>query len=455
VKSTQERIKKMIAATHIPSKELGIWIGYEKGVHKDALFVHNADKKFIPASLSKVVTAVVTLKKLPLNHKFKTQIYTSAKIQKGVLKGDLYLKGGGDPIFTSESMWELVNNFTRSGISKIDGNIIVDDKFFDSERFALDREDTRVDRAYNAPVGAMSFNWNSVNVYVRPGKNIGDPVKLVADPQSEYIKVINKAVTLKGSAKTIRVSRVIDPSRSGDTILVAGGLGILHDEVVVYKNITQPDYWSGYQLKEFLRQRRITVTGEIKTGKVPSQADLAAENESLPLAVSIAAMLKFSNNFVAEMLTKNMSADINQIPGSIINGLTIIRQYLEHNIGLAANNYSFVNPSGLTRENVFRPVDLGKVLNFAKDDFTIYPEFLGSLPVAGTDGTLKDRMNGTDAEGWVRAKTGMLTGVLGLAGYAGRQNGNELTFVFMFNGEPKRMTLAARLFDHLAELLVK
>ncbi|MCB0362864.1 MAG: D-alanyl-D-alanine carboxypeptidase, partial [Bdellovibrionales bacterium] len=87
-------------------------------------------------------------------------------------------------------------------------------------------------------------------------------------------------------------------------------------------------------------------------------------------------------------------------------------------------------------------------------NFTVYPEFVSSLPILGVDGTLKSRMNQSSVKGWVRAKTGMLSGVAGLAGYAGRMDGGIATFVFLFNGKDKKTNVAKSLFDSLARQLV-
>ena len=245
----------------------------------------------------------------------KHKLLTHGKFNADKLEGDLILKGFGDPSFISESMWVLVNHFVRTGVKEVTGNIIVDDTYFDSVRYDTSRERSRVDRAYDAPVGAMSFNWNSVNVYVRPGKKVGAPAKIYADPMSSYIKVVNRATTTKGKVKRIRVTRLADETRNGDIIIVAGTIGIQRDEIVSYKSITQPDYWSGIHLREFLDQRGITLKGQVITGAANKEAKVLAEIDGSDLRKVVTDMMKFSNNYVAEMLTKNMSAFATQKPG--------------------------------------------------------------------------------------------------------------------------------------------
>lgn len=414
------------------------------------VFDVNGSKQMIPASISKLATSSAVLAAFPPGTKFKTSLWTEAAItDDGVMKGDLYLKGGGDPSFTSENMWYLVNHFLRTGARKIEGNLVVDDTFFDKVRFDESREDVRVDRAYDAPVGAMSFNWNSVNVFVRPGRKAGESARITLDPENGYTRLVNKTKTVKGSANTIAVDR--DATADGDVLKVTGNIGTERDEVVVYKNITKPDLWSGNQLKSFLAQRGVTVTGQIKTGTVPGAARQVAEYDSKGVDDILADMNKFSNNYVAEMLTKNIASQ-SEKPARLATGVAKINDHLK-GLGLTAEEYVFKNPSGLTRDNRFSAKAMWKILSHLREDFRVHPELLTSLPIAGVDGTLKKRMIGTKAERWVRAKTGLLNGVTALAGYAGREDGLVFTFVFIHNGSGDESRMR-RLFDDLLVVLI-
>src|SRR5690606_18227258 len=140
--------------------------------------------------------AGAALKILGPSKRFVTEIRSSASVQGKILKGDIYLKGGGDPAFVTETLWVLVNEFARSGVEKIEGSIFVDDTLFDEVRFDPSREDSRVDRAYDAPVSAMSFNWNSVNVFIRPSDKVGSDAQVHADPENEMVVVENHVKTV-------------------------------------------------------------------------------------------------------------------------------------------------------------------------------------------------------------------------------------------------------------------
>lgn len=443
----KERMQKILKSYSVPSAHLGLAVLDLGKTPQQTVFALNETERMIPASITKIATASAVLEKLGSSFKFQTTLWSAAAQKDGVLNGDLILKGGGDAGFVSESMWFLVNELVRTGIKKVEGNIVVDDTDFDSVRADPSRDPARVDRAYDAPVGAMSFNWNSINIFVRPTQ-VGQPPMVHLDPIGDGLKIDNKAKTVNKSGSSIEVSR------HGDRVSVRGTIGIGKEEVVVFKNIDDPVDWSGRNLIFFLAQRGISVSGKIKAGKKPQSAKLLAKAESKPVSLHVSDMMKFSNNYVAEMLTKNLAAQAGNIPATLDGGMKIILTNLEQ-MGLSPKNFTLVNPSGLSRRNRMRAIDLATLLARSQQNFPTFAELLSSMPLAGIDGTLKNRMKNSPATGWVRAKTGLLTGVVGLAGYAGRRDGSIRAFVFIFNGKAEQGDLVRRLFDQLATELVQ
>ncbi len=452
--SLAERLKKAADSSGFKAGEVGLWVGSTGPQGLETYFEQNANQKMLPASLSKLVTLGAALHTLKPGYKFKTELVSDAKMKEGVLQGPLYLKGGGDPSFVSENMWVLVNELTRTGVTEVAGDIVVDDTKFDDVRFGQDRQDERVDRAYDAPVGAMSMNWNSVNVYARPGDSAGEPLKVYVDVDSPYLKVINKSrTTAAGKGKSVAVERRSEKEFAGDVITVTGGLALDQPEAVIYKSISKPDLWAGSNLVEFLKQRGISVKGKVRTGAAPSSAKVLAFTEAHTLTSVVADMSKWSNNYVAEMLVKNIAAETGEKPATMQTGMDIVRKYLESS-GVKKGDYEFINAAGFTRKNRLTPMQLGNYLEFVRADFTLFPEYLTSLPIAGVDGTLRKRMVGTSGERWVRAKTGLLNGAVGLAGFAGRPNGQIASFVFIYNGGG-REDKARAFFDRMAALIVQ
>jgi len=149
-----------------------------------------------------------------------------------------------------------------------------------------------------------------------------------------------------------------------------------------------------------------------------------------------------------------LAAKYGKQPASLEGGVGVIRDTLIE-MGLKKDRFQFVNPSGLSRKNSFKAADLVFVLGENYKSFYYAPEYLAALPLAGEDGTLKSRFKNSDAVGWVRAKTGHLHGVAGLAGFAGQKDGGARAFAFIFNGPEDQGDLARRLFDALAAELVQ
>ncbi len=448
-----QKIEKQIKKSRLPKGHLGLSVSVISEGQPHELYNLNSTKKFIPASLTKVPTALAAFHILGLEHKFLTTLEANSPVVKGRLTGSLYLVGHGDPAFTSESMWSLVNEFKRAKIHTIEGDIVVDDTFFDSERYDQNRDPHRKDRAYDAPVGAMSFNWNSVNIFVRPTQK-GQPPSVYIDPIDSYFKVINKAKTIAGRRQRLKISRIKNKDQSQfpfETIVISGSIGRKAKEYVSYKSITRPEVWSGYNLKAFLLQRGVKVLGAVKIGKKPGSTKVLSKYESLSLSHAIQSMNKYSNNFVAEMLIKNIAAQSRR-PGTMNYGLKKVNEYLQK-IGLESEHYNYENASGLTKNNFFRPVDFTQMLVGAQQDSSIFPELLTSLPISALDGTLKKRMTQLYSAKKVRAKTGMLNEVSGLAGYI-KKEAKTYVFTFLYNGPSQKNKEARDLFDYLTEAIV-
>lgn len=434
--SLREDILKVIQKNGLNKDQVGaeIQLGNQK------TFSLNAEKKYIPASITKVVTAYAVLKNFPLNFKFKTELFWDGK--------NLYIKGGGDPSFVSENMWYLVNEFVRMNIKSVQ-DIIVDDSLFDQVRYDQTRESVRVDRSYDAPVGAMSFNWNSINIYVKPGES-GQSAVVYLDPESSYFKLINKTKT---TSKKADKELIIDVNQDQRVITVSGEVHTSLAEKAYFKNVADPAFWTGENLKSFMHQRGIQTTGKIKSGIVPASASKVATSESKNINQILIDMNKFSNNFVAEMLTKNLAVLQGEKPARLATGIEVIRNELKK-LDAANEHFYIENPSGFSRDNRMSARGLNRVLQSLQNDFQIFPGFIESLPILGIDGTLKKRMKNSPIQGFVRAKTGYLDGVITLSGYAGKASGEVYSFTFLYNG-PRDMPRVHETFDQMLLTLLK
>jgi len=439
-------IEKAISNS-IPSsalKHLGIGVMAQSLKTGDIIYEKNPDKLLIPASTTKILTAYTALKKLKPTSTFKTQILAKGVIQNGTLIGDIYLKGGGDPSLVSERMWMLVNDFTRSGVQKIEGNVIADGNYFDLEKRPSTRPQYLKDQAYAAPLGALSFNFNTTTIYVRSGGTKGTPPVIISDPENSYVEIVNQATTSAPNTKaTITVSRIDSKTGDlGDTVLIRGQMPMGHKELRYFRNISSPSLYTTQMFVDFCKRRGIQIGGRVLEGTAPSDARLLVEFESLPIWQVVWGMNKFSNNFVADQILKKVGADSWGVPGTLTKGLTSVHDALQ-DIGIPPTSYHVVDGSGLSRETRLTPHQLVKVLSAAATDFTISAEFAASLGIAGEDGTLRRRLPSQATQMIIRGKTGSLDGVDALAGYLSKQDGDNIVFAILLNdpsGKHGRMT---------------
>lgn len=398
---------------------------------KEILYQVNNDRLLIPASNMKLFTTAVALKELGPDYRFITQIYSPGKIEGETLKGDLYVKGFGDPKLVTEQMWQLVNGFRNIPIRKVEGNIIADDSYFDDKLRVDSWKKSFGARAYNAPIGSLSLNFNTVTVYVSPGARPGDKPVVVVDPSSEYIHVNNTATTLSsGHRSRLVVNRL---ERDGyDEVLVTGGMPIDEGRGRFYMNITDPTAYAIKVFKEYLKRNGIEVTGDARIGAVPPQSRLLLTHESEPLSDILRNLNKYSNNFIAEQILKTMAAERFGAPGTTANGLKVMDEFMT-SMGYSAGQYEIWDGSGLSRQNRVTPDQIVHVLTSVYNDWGIYPEFISALGVMGLDGSVRKRMRNVSEAQQVRVKTGTLNFTSAVSGYFQSRMGERFAFSIIMN----------------------
>jgi serine-type D-Ala-D-Ala carboxypeptidase/endopeptidase (penicillin-binding protein 4) len=447
--SLGQSLSKIVKRSGLTEGQLSLYVTDAMKGGMESVLAVNEKQKRIPASLTKIFTAATALSTFPVGHQFVTSLRASGE--------SLCLVGDGDPGFVSESMWNLVNEFLRTGQKVVAGDIIVDDTKFDDVPFDSSRDGDRNDRAYDSPISGMTFNWSAINVFVRPGPEKGSPAKVWLDPENDYFTLDSKVKTSGGSGSDVGISllRINDkkaaPAR--ETVQLSGSHGVAAGEKAIFRAVDDATLWAGYNLKSFLRQRGIEVRGGIRKAPCPSGAPIVAAVKSKSIAQLVTDMMKFSNNFVAEMLTKNLAALKAKSAGSanMQQGVKVIRDFLSEQ---GYPNFVVENPSGLSRKNQASAEDMTKFMMGFRGRFDIFPEYLASLPMAGVDGTLKSRMRSSKTQGAIRAKTGLLNGVAGLAGFAG--DGQRLyAFTFIYNGAHDATPKARDLFDRLSMRLIE
>jgi D-alanyl-D-alanine carboxypeptidase/D-alanyl-D-alanine-endopeptidase (penicillin-binding protein 4) len=207
----------------------------------ESLYARQPDAMLKPASNVKLLTAAAALSLLRPEYKFRTRFYAAAPPDAaGVVRGDLYIKGGGSPELFGEVWWMMARRLRALGVKRIEGNLIGDDSFFDNVRRGPRWPSSKVDNPYNAPVSALSCFFSAVEVTVRPGEP-GKPPIVFLEPFDTFFKVSNRALT-SGRGQSIRVSRTWDGEHN--LIHVSGRIGSGARPFTTYKNVENPTLYA-------------------------------------------------------------------------------------------------------------------------------------------------------------------------------------------------------------------
>ncbi|MED5580342.1 MAG: D-alanyl-D-alanine carboxypeptidase/D-alanyl-D-alanine-endopeptidase [Nitrospinota bacterium] len=420
----------------------------------DTLYSYLAHRKRIPASNIKLITSLTGLYYLRPEYIFVTDIYSLSPLVSGVVKGNIFLKGYGDPIFLQENIKELVNKFKLLGVRKIIGNLVVDESFFDKKRFGIGWKKNKNLRTYKVPSSALSLNFNSVLISVDPGKGrtIG-ALRVRMDPVSDMLRIKSRIEKDNSILRSKLTFQRIFAKKRKDVFLIQGK--VPYKGKIVYKRlpVKNPSFYTAGVFSSLLRENSISLTGGIKVGLTPKRANLIVRHSSKNLSSVIRLMNKWSNNFISEQILKTLGAELFGMPGTSKKGLRAITKYLL-SIGIPRKSFEIYDGSGLSRMNRITPYAMVKLLANGYHDHRFSSDFLSSLPIYGIDGTLRKRRRLMKDEYRVRAKTGYLNGVSSLSGYVFSKNGEVLAFSLLINSNScsskrlvRKITKYLQLFD--------
>jgi D-alanyl-D-alanine carboxypeptidase/D-alanyl-D-alanine-endopeptidase (penicillin-binding protein 4) len=428
------------------------------------LYVRGEKMSLNAASNVKIVTSAAALALLGPDYRWRTTLSaaggakgsaTPAIGAGGEIAGDLILKGMGDPTLGTQALAAMVADLAAMGVRRIKGGIVADESFFDGTHVgpAYDQKtDSTVSRA---PSAALSLNGNVVEISVIPGAKAGAAARIVVDPPSAAFVVSGRIVTAASGPAAASIETK-EEAGGRTQILVSGRVRLGSEPRGYNRRVVNPPLYAAYTLKALLERRGITVAGNPKVGTTPAGATagmrVLSTHESAPMGVVAHDLNKRSNNFVAEQVLRTLGAEIIGRPGTWDKGLEAVGRYL-NTLGIRKGTYQMNNGSGLYDSNRFSPEQITTILRGAMRDFRIAAEFMASLAVAGTDGTIGHRMGNTPAERFVRAKTGTLIGTSCLSGFAGAPGRPPLIFSILMNDVPAA-TDARRAQDRAAEALV-
>lgn len=415
------------------------------------LYEKNPDLGLNPASNVKLVTTAAALALLGPEHRYVTRVYVDKGALKGrVVDGDLYLKGGGDPSLVTGDLYQLASDLRALGITKVTGGLVLDNTAFDRDELppAFDQKDELA--AFRAPGGAMAINFGTYVVLARPGAGEGDAAHVAIDPPVPSIRLRSTATTAPGARNQLKLA--IGQDRDGAIdVVVEGTIGKDAAPTEYRYPVARPTEYAGEVFRLVLKQRGITVAKPgIRLAAAPENGERIALVRSQPLSVLVRAVNKLSNNYVAEHILKTLD---DHAPATFAGGLARVRAWLDA-IAVPSAGLVLGNGSGLYDANRISAAQLVHLLGAVHRDFRYGADFLASLPIAGVDGTLRNRMQEGRATRFVRAKTGSLDGVVTLSGYAGAVGRPPLAFAILFNDLDLAAAGPAReLGNQIAELL--
>jgi D-alanyl-D-alanine carboxypeptidase/D-alanyl-D-alanine-endopeptidase (penicillin-binding protein 4) len=420
--SLSQKLKALLAKNHYSLSSVGILL---RDVDKESTVIAiNPDTLYNPASVSKLTTAAIAFDKFGAAFTYKTPVFYDGTFNpdSGIVNGNLYIKGSGDPSLVIERLWIFVQYLYRfCGLRGITGDVVLDDSYFDTISIGpCFDEDSDATNPYVAPVNAISANFNTVELCERPGESPDDPVRVQVFPQLPTIDVVVKAKTVashrRGAATIIRSERADAQTR----FLILGTLAQDAQMNRVIRRVNQTWDHFGAIFKMFLDENKIVFKGRVRRGRLPDSLVTSKPLfiwESPPLWEIINDMMKYSTNFYAEMLFKLFSATRDSGGGAWDKSATLSQAWWKEK-GLPGNPL-IMNGSGMGDCNRYSVSQLCALLSFMWSQKASLPEWLSAFPAAGIDGTLRSRFKESRLRGLVRGKTGTLNnyGVYTIAGY--------------------------------------
>lgn len=428
-------VQNEIEQSSLTPDQISLWIAPTDNPSAPIVDYHSQTPR-TPASVMKVITTGTGLLLLGADYRWKTEFYTDGTLNHGTLNGNLIIKGYGDPYMVQENMADMVSALRISGLSHINGKVILDNSYFLNSVENPDSFDGHGIEPYNAIPSSLSINFRTINLVFRP---IGNQVQISTDPTLTATRIDNRMYV--NSAKRCRGKTGFNPKIEADynqgLIIISGSMSKNCKEKRLSKVLTDAgDLYFGH-FKKMWQANGGTITDSWHYGRVPKKAKLFYRYRSQKnLAEQITAMNKHSNNIMTRQLFLTIGAEKTQPPATLQKSRAVILHQLQR-LGVNTHLLSVDNGSGLSRSASISAKQLGHFL-LAMHRSPARQTFEQSLSVAGIDGTLRRRLKNTPLAGNVIGKSGTLNQVKSLAGYLHSQSGKKYIYVMLFEGKNAR-----------------
>ena len=416
----------------------------------ETLYEQNADKYFVPASNMKLFTTALALAKLGPEYRFRTTLETRGTISsEGELSGDVVLMGRGDPNLSNRkfpyelkeefdgpqerALVELADALVAKGVKEISGDVIGDDSYFPRERYPNGWEIDDMVWEYGAAISAIVVDDNTVALSLTPGEQAGNAVQAAVTPATPDFTVENDVVT---SAADVKPDLTLTREPGSHLVVVKGSLPAKSAPRKLVLSIEEPAQHAAALLKRLLEERGVKIAGVARARHDHAEPGgdpvVLAEHASVPLGDAVKLINKISQNLHTEMLLRTVARQ-NGVWAKPEDLAKVASDFYSV-AGIAPDDVIQSDASGLSRRDLVTPRAIVTLLSFAQKQ-SWFATYYASLPVAGVDGTLEDRMKNTPAAGRIHAKTGSVEHVRTLSGFAETVSGRRVIFSFLSNNQ--------------------
>jgi D-alanyl-D-alanine carboxypeptidase/D-alanyl-D-alanine-endopeptidase (penicillin-binding protein 4) len=423
-------VARAMSSVGVPAASVSIYV--HDANTNESIVELNSDVLRSPASVMKVVTTYAALDLLGPAYSWKTRAYASGPVANGVLNGDLYLVGGGDPYITSERWWAFVQSLRDRGLQRITGNVIIDNSYFAPLGGTRADFDDRPFRSYNVLPDAMLVNFQTARFTFTPASD-GSRIQAAVNPLPSNLVIKNQLKVAPGKCQGANRGVAFDTPDTAqpDMLVISGRFAATCGPYSVNRAIMSAPAYAYGTFRTLWEQSGGSIDGASRLGLLPAGATLLLEGESLTLAEIIRLVNKYSNNVMARHLLLTVGAEAFGAPATEQKGRDAVRDWLRAR-GVRIPGFALENGSGLSRNERITARGLGQILDLAWHS-PFMPEMAASLPLSATDGTVRRRFNTAGMQGRLRLKTGTLDNVSSLAGFINAASGKTYVMVIIVN----------------------
>ncbi|MEU4389344.1 D-alanyl-D-alanine carboxypeptidase/D-alanyl-D-alanine-endopeptidase [Kribbella sp. NPDC023855] len=432
----QQQLDTLLTDPRFQGSQVGLVV--RDATTGETLYDRNGGTRLLPASNTKLFTSAAAMETLGTSFRFHTDVLATVPVRGGKLRGDLYLKGFGDPTALESDYVALAKQIAAAGIRRVDGNLIADDTYFDQVRLGDTWASDDESFYYSAQISALTLapdtDYDSGTAIVEslPGATVGAPVQLKMIPANGILKLVNTATTgAAGSSNTLNVER----DHGTNIVRITGSIPLGASAGQDWVTVWEPTLYAADVFRRALTAQGVRVDGKIRAAAAPATARRLARDESMTVGELMTPFMKLSNNMHAETLTKAMGV-VAKASGSWPAGLEVTTEYAK-SVGVPTDTIRLSDGSGLSRKVNVTAKSVSDLL-IATQKEPWFQQWYDALPIAGNPdrfvgGTLRSRMRNTPAANNLRGKTGSLTGVTALSGYVSNKDGRKLVFSMISN----------------------